>query len=319
MGGTDGFLKFLDHHLGLQGAGEDHESSITFAFEAVVGPINGWVDPPLVERIRNFNCASPSFVKGVRSIMRPGDLLGLQDKAVCLISLASDQWFNSPVPIMEPEEMSEFCEHLAVFMVDSGSHDMGIRKDVVTILFGMLRSSEWRKHIVTRLWGVLAYCGLVEEERESFRWCLRNAIELLEFMRQLPDGEGLKWWYVTLWFHYDKLSTTVRDRAERIAGDMSLGDGFVDLGLYLNLIRREVRRIRRELDHWLDGSGVGSSESDMVWSESDTVSSESDVDLSESDLESSESGMESRDRLIVVPPHYSLSLNPTRIQTPYYS
>ena len=268
-------LKFLDYHLGLHGTGEDHSFSITFAFGVFIQGYQyigaRWVelmavDPLTVKCIRNFNCASsPSFVRGIRLIMRPDDPLELQPHATRLISLTPDQWFDSPVPVMDPEEMSEFCEHLAVFMVDSGPRGPDSQKDGVTILFGMLRSSEWRKHIVTRLWRVLADCRLVEEEQESFRWCLRNAIELLEFTRQLPHGEGWKWWNVTLWLHYGKLSTTVRDEVRRVLMDTPPRDGSLE---------RDVRRdIMREVTRIQNGLSRRRSESDT--SESDT--SESDV------------------------------------------
>ena len=85
-------------------------------------------------------------------------------------------------------------------------------------------------------------------EEESFKWCLQNAIELLEFTRGLSDGEGSRWWYGTLWFHFEKLDHTVRGEVERIAREMSSGDGLSDLNLYLNLIGQEVERTRRELD-----------------------------------------------------------------------
>ena len=149
---------------------------------------------------------------------------------------------------MQPEEMAEFSEHLAVFVIDDVLHDEVVQMGGVIVLFWMLRSPEWRSHIVTKFWKMFAYSFLVDEKLESFAWCLRNAIELLDFMRGLPDGEGLKWWYGVLWFHYDKLDTTVRDEVERIAKDMSLGDGLSDLNLYLNLIGREVVRTQEEMD-----------------------------------------------------------------------
>ena len=249
MGEPKEILKFLDYHLGLQGAGEDHRSSIIVALEAVhVNQDGRWPNPVIAEYIEKFNCTSPSFVKGTRSIMRPDNPFDLRDWATGLIVLMSSQWFGSPTPIMEPEEMSEFCEHLAVFAVDDLSHGPLAQRWGVTILFEMLRSPEWRKHVVTRFWNTLAYCTLIEEGRESFRWCLRNAVELLEFTRGLSHGEGLRWWYGTLWFHFDKLDTKVRDEVESIARDMSLGDGLSDLNLYLNLIGQEVTRTRKEVD-----------------------------------------------------------------------
>jgi hypothetical protein len=257
LGEPKEILKFLYHHLDLHGAGVDHMSSIAFALEAI-HVMNG-TDHLTVECVKDINCASPSFVRGVRSIMRPDSHLHLRGKTTTLFYLMSDQWFDSPVPVMEPEEMSEFCEHLAVYMIDNVVHVPLIQKRGVTILFGMLSSPEWRKHIVPRFWSMFACCILVEEGRESFRWCLRNAIELLEFTRGLPDGEGLKWWYGTLWFHYDKLDTTVRSDVEKIARDMASNDGLSDLNLYLNLIGREVARTRQEVDEipnegWVGGS-----------------------------------------------------------------
>ena len=114
----------------------------------------------------------------------------------------------------------------------------------------MLCSPEWRKHIVPRFWALLVYSPQVPEGRASLRWCLRNAIDLLKFTRGLSDGEGLKWWYGTLWFHYDKLDATVRSEVERIARDMSLGDGLSDLNLYLNLIEQDVARTRKAVDEF---------------------------------------------------------------------
>jgi len=250
-------LKFLDYHLGLQGAGEDHGSSISLALGAtlVMSHDNRPV-PLIVASIRNFDCANPSFVRGMRSIMHPSEPPLLRSWAIGFIAIISDRWFNSLVPVMEREEMSEFCEHLAVSMIAYVVFLPATMRRGVSIFFGMLRSSEWREHIVIRSWSILTHCTLVEEEQELFRWCLQNATELLEFTRRLPDGEGLKWWYGTLWFHFDKLDHTVRGEVERIAEGMSLGDGLSDLRLYLNLIDQEVAKTRREMDGLTNEDGL---------------------------------------------------------------
>ena len=246
VGELGDILKFLDYHLHLQGVGKDHEFSIMTAMRAIVVMSENFrADPLTAECIRNFILTSPSFAKGVRSMMNPDNAFGLRMTAIGLIALTSDKWFDSPAPV---EEMSEFCEHLAVFMIDNVIREEFVRMFGAAILFEMLCSPEWRKHIVTRFWSMLAYCTTVPGEPEPFKWCLRNAIELLEFTRGLPDGEGLKWWYGTLWFHYNKLDATVRDEVERIAKEMSLGDGLSNLNLYLNLIERDVARIRQEVD-----------------------------------------------------------------------
>ena len=169
------------------------------------------------------------------------------------MALISYQWFNSSVPVMKPEEISELCEHLARFIVDATARPhQDTRRRFLTFFFGMLRSPEWRSHIVTRLWSLLVEWTLVDEEEESFKWCLQNAIELLEFTGRSRDDERFKWWYGTLWFHFDKLDPTVRGEVESIAKDMSSGDGLSDLNLYLNLIGQEVERARRQLDGLTD-------------------------------------------------------------------
>ena len=247
-------LRFLAYHLNPQGAGGDHGPSIGSALEAIL--IRSWdLTEPLpqgVEYVRKFNWASPSIGRGLRLALHPDNSYTLRGRIVSLIALISDQWFNSPAPIMEPEEMSEFSEHLAVFVIDETVHATHVQRRGVTVLFEVLRSSEWRKHIVARFWSMFQYCARAYETRESVRWCLQNAIELLEFTRGLPDGEGLKWWNCALWFYYDKLFITVRDEVGGMARDMSSGDGLSDLNLYLNLMGQEVTRMRKEVDELID-------------------------------------------------------------------
>ena len=248
LGDLKEILRFLDHHFGLQGAGQDHGSAIGSAMDAVIVKSNKFqADPVTVGYIGSLIRESPSFANGVRSMMHPGNTFELRLSTTGLIAVTPDQWFDSPVPA---EEMSEFCEHLAVFVVDDALHGEYVQRCGVIILFEMLRSLEWREHVVPRFWSMFAYSIQFPGERESFRWCLENAIELLKFTKRLSDGEGLKWWYGTLWFHYDKLDATVRDEVVRIAKDMSAGDadGLSDLNLYLSLIRQEVVRTLREVN-----------------------------------------------------------------------
>ena len=247
-------LEFLDHHFGLQGAGEDHISSITCALEAALVLSHGRPVPLVLESIRSFNCASPSFVRGMRSIMRPPAHDWTRENAIRFIALVSDQWFNSPMPIMEQDDRTEFCENLAWFMAGSFRPHPYTRRRLIIILFGMLRSPEWRNHIVAKLWSLFGEWTLADEwtltdeEDMSFQWCLKNAIELLEFTKGSPDAEKFRWWYGTLWFHFEKLDPTVQGEVERIATEMSSGAGLSDLNLYLNLIGQETERSQRQFD-----------------------------------------------------------------------
>jgi len=57
-----------------------------------------------------------------------------------------------------------------------------------------------------------------------------------------PSSDRSKWWYGTLWFHYDELDTTVQDEVKKITRDLLLGDGLSNLNLYLNLIEQGLTR-----------------------------------------------------------------------------
>ena len=242
-------LKFLDHHIGLQGTGEDHGSTINVALEAILLlPLIEGIDPLTLECVRAFNWTSPSLVKGILSMMQPPNPPELRRHASALVALVSDKWFDCSAHVMDPEEMQEFCEHIAIFMDDT-YHNQYIKEDAVTILFGMLRSPDWRNHIVPRSWSVLAYCPLVEE-LDSAKWCLQNALQLLKFTEGLREGS--KWWYWTLWFHYDKLDSTIRRVVRARAEDMVRNDGLSDLNLYLSLIQEDIKKIRQDMDELPD-------------------------------------------------------------------
>ena len=238
-------LKFLDYHVGFQGAKEDHGLYIDPALRSFLR-VFGQPDPLTYDCIRDFDWTSPSFVKGVCSMIHPHRPGGFRGNVVALMALLSDTWFNRSESVVETEEMSKFCEHVAIYM-DQIVHSRVVKEEGVTVLFGILRSPEWRKHIATRSWRVLAYC-ILARDTESVRWCLENAIELLEFTKGLPHGEGSKWWYGTLWLCYNRLNTTVRDEVKRIAADMLNGDGLSDLNLYLSLMQEELTRLRQELN-----------------------------------------------------------------------
>jgi len=87
LGELKEIFKFLDYHLGLQGAGEDRGSSIRFALGGILAKSRGRrPDPLVVKCIKKFDCASPSFVGGMRSILRPGNHITLRGRAVGLIT-----------------------------------------------------------------------------------------------------------------------------------------------------------------------------------------------------------------------------------------
>lgn len=112
-------LKFLDYHVALQGAGEHYVQAIKDAAHAILLPLQDEEDPMTLECVRDFNWTSPSLVKGIRSVMQPHNSPSFRRHIHGLVALVSDRWFNCSAHVMEPEEMPEFCEHIAMFMDDT--------------------------------------------------------------------------------------------------------------------------------------------------------------------------------------------------------
>ena len=72
-------LRFLDHHICLHVAGEDHGPSIVSALRAIVTMSDNLrADPLTSEWIRNFSRSGQSFANGVRSIMHPDNSFELR-------------------------------------------------------------------------------------------------------------------------------------------------------------------------------------------------------------------------------------------------
>ena len=237
-------LRFIDHHVLLEGEGREYEPCIGHALRLIV---NREVNPLTFTCFKEFDWASPPFVRRVRSMMQPHNRQEIRRAVVALVALVLDRWFNCSVPVMEPEEMSEFCENLTQPIQDVVFvRDERLDRERATIAFGLLRSPDWREQVVPELWRTLPL-SILAEELESVRWCLRNAIELLDFMKGLPNREGLKWWCGMLYLHFDKLDSATRDEVQKITAAMR-SDGLTHLRFCRDIIGAEISRMQDRVD-----------------------------------------------------------------------
>lgn len=168
VGNAKKILKFLDYHLERQGAGEAHTTFFYYASDTILVLLpGGWLILLVVESIRNFGCASPPFMSGMRSTIRSTSNPWTRESAIWFMPDIHFQRFCSPVPIMEPEEMAEFSEHPTMLTVGVGPTAYPTTKRGFPALLSMLCSPGWRNHMVTWLWCLLACGTLADDEEES--------------------------------------------------------------------------------------------------------------------------------------------------------
>ena len=86
--------------------------------------------------------------------------------------------------------MSGFRKYLTVLVIGDASDGLVIRWRGVAILSLKCSARQSGGPHCHQVPEYTSYCAVVDEEQESFRWCLRNAVELLEFTRGYLMARG---------------------------------------------------------------------------------------------------------------------------------
>jgi hypothetical protein len=107
----------------------------------------------------------------------------LRKAALFFLPLIGDRWFNTPHPIMEPDQMRSLCVDWAS-AVDGIEHTYDVQKATLAVLFGMINSPHWRPHIVTEKWKLLEYFTSVPDDSQPLRRCIDNP-ELMDAIKNV--------------------------------------------------------------------------------------------------------------------------------------
>lgn len=231
-------LVFLDHHFDLATrGGEDQDEPIQNALRALAYASNAVT----TEALNRFNPTEPSFIRGICYVYQKEELFQLRKAALFLLPLIGDRWFNTPNPIMEPDQMRNLCVDWAS-AVDSIEHTEEVQRAALAVLFGMINSPHWRPHIVTEKWGLLHYFTSLPDDFPPLRRCLDN-LELTDVISEVDNPEAVTAWLTILWLRYGELVPEVREKLEMATKVIAQSDRRTDLDLYLTVMDSELTRV----------------------------------------------------------------------------
>jgi hypothetical protein len=229
-------LTFLDHHFDLATiGGQNQDEPIQYALRAL-----GYASTPLtIEALSHFDPTGASFIRGVCYAFREGKPFELHKAALFFLPLVTSRWFNSPEPIMKPDQMKRLCVDWAS-AIDGIEHTYDIQKAALAVLFRMANSPQWRPHIAKEKWKLLEYFSAVPDDSQPLRVCLDNT-ELTDAISKAENPVAIVLWLAILWLKYQELIPEVREQLETATKEVAQSRRS-DIDMYLSLMNWELKR-----------------------------------------------------------------------------
>jgi len=238
-------LVFLNHHFELATrGGQNQDEPIQNALRALAyasGPVT-------IEALRLFDPTEPSFVRGICYVFQDDKPRQLRKAALFFLPLIGDRWFNTPHPIMEPDQMGNLCVDWAS-AVDDTDHTYDVQKATLAVLFGMINSPHWRPHIVVDKWKLLEHFTSVPDDSQPLRRCIDNP-ELMEAIKDVGNPAAMVLWLAILWLKYKELIPEVREQLETVTKEVAQGRRRTDLDMYLSVMDSESRKAEDALTQY---------------------------------------------------------------------
>ena len=238
-------LTFLDYCFDLATrSGQNQDEPIQNALRALAyasGPVT-------VEALKRFDRAEPFFVRGIRFVYQDDKQFQLRKAALFFLPLVGDRWFNTPHPIMEPDQMRSLCVDWAS-AVDGIEHSHDVQKATLAVLFGMIGSPYWRPRIVTEEWKLMGYFTAVPDDSQPLRGCIDN-LELMEAIKNVSYSAAMVLWLAILWLKYKVLVPQVQEQLEMVTKEVAQGRRGSDLDMYLSVMDQELRKAEDALTQY---------------------------------------------------------------------
>ena len=245
VGDPQDTLAFLDHHFQLATRdAEDQDGPIENALRALAFASNDVTH----EALKAFNPTESSFVQGICYAFQDDRPFRLRKAALFFLPLIGDRWFNTPDPIMEPDQMKGLCVDWAS-AVDGIEHTSGVKKATLSVFFGMMNSSHWRPHIVPGIWKLLEYFNSLPDDFLPLRRCLDNP-ELIGAISEVVNPAVMVLWSTILWLKYKELIPEVRGQLEAVTKKAAQSDRRGDLDMYLRSINSELEKATGMLEQY---------------------------------------------------------------------
>ena len=261
-------LAFLSHHFELAEKGEDHDEPIQDALRALASAPR----PETIEALQNFDPTQPSFVRGIRFAFQDIRSREVREAALLFLPLIADNWFNTPDPIMTPDEMKILCVDWASAVDRVGPSTPAVQKAALSVLLDVMNSPHWRPHIVPEKWKLLEYfTSAVPDDSPALKRCLDN-MELVKEISNMGNPEAVTLWSTILWLNYGELVLEVREWLEASAKNARRED----VDRYLSVIESELEEAEKGLEEAEKGleeaeKGLEEFEKELVEAERESV------------------------------------------------
>lgn len=237
VGDPQDILTFLDHHFEL--ATRDNENQDEPIQDALLA-LSYASGATTIEALNHFDPTEPSFVRGICHVYRDNKPMQLRRVALFFLPLVSDRFFDTPHPIMEPDQMRNLCADWAS-AVDSLELTHDVQRAALTVLFGMMNSPHWRPYIFPDKWKLLEHFASVPDDFQPLRKCLDNP-ELVDAVVGVEDPAAMVYWFAILWSKYEELVPEVRERLERLTKEVGQGERKKDLDMCLSVVESALTK-----------------------------------------------------------------------------
>ena len=232
---------FLNHHLDLLTGGyQDQERPIQNALH-VLGRAPGLdhIEPKCID------LTNSSFIRGICHVFREEQPLQLRAAAFSFLPLLDEEWFNTPRPIMESDQMKSLCADWAS-TVDAIEHTDDVRRVALTTFLGMIDSLHWRPFILAEKWKLLEYFTSVPDDSRPLGRCINNR-QLMKVIMDLGNPDIVALWFAILGYKYKELVPGVQEQLGAGVVAVAQGGG-ADLDICLSVIDSELERANGGLD-----------------------------------------------------------------------
>jgi hypothetical protein len=178
VGDPQHILTFLGHHFdSITESGQNQQNPIQDEpIQDALRALAYASGPTTTNALNRFNPTEASFVRGISYVYQDDKPFELRKAALFFLPLIGDKWFNTPEPIMEPDEMEESCAWIGHPPSTLSSTRTDVRKAILAVLFRYDQLiPHWRPHIVPEKWeAMLEYFTSVPDDSQPLNRCIDN-------------------------------------------------------------------------------------------------------------------------------------------------
>ena len=238
-------LAFLTYHFDVTTEGRQYQD------EPIKDVLHALAHASSLNAVRDLKRFDPTqprfFVDGIRYAYRNDKRPQLRKAAFFFLPLISEKWFDTPHPIMKPDEMESFCADWASTM-DSIEDTDDVKRAGLTVLFEMINSPHWRPHIITEKWELLESFDLIPDDSRPFKKCIDNP-DLMDAIKDMGDAVAMAIWLKILWLKYGELIEEVKERLVAVTREIGQGRRRTDLDKWMLALEEELMKADLALSH----------------------------------------------------------------------